>query len=948
MATVRFDKFELDLDTGRLTCRGISRRLENQPRRVLSHLIAQRNRLVSREELIKLLWPDQIHGDFDHRLDKVLAKMRVSLNDQAANPKFVETLRGRGFQFIGKVESPEAIPPLVPSSAIEVDAPTRGLAGHSSPEIQIKHSEPDLLPQVAPMRSRWPRVVLLGATAVASIILVSLRYMHSEKALPATPTFTASLTSSVLVLGLKPATDGAQSPWISEAMTMWLADAIETGNKLHVVSGKNADAEEYVRSVANTGMPRSTLSEIRSLTGADLVIFGTYEVKSLPSGPIWHIELWAQSTHNPDSIQQANASGLEEDGPNVIKEAQGALAAKHGFATGADKNPGLLQAPLPTSSAAARLYMEGLLAMARFDPLEASGLLTQAVELQPDYAYTHVLLAEAWTDLGNRQKATQEYELALRNSQGMSPRQQAELWALRCRISGDWTTVANVYTDLLRQYPGNAGYMLKIAWARIVMGRGKEALSMLSAGPASGSHDRHAAQFALARSAAEANLSQFDGQLTDATLAQQSAETTEQPLVAAKALVEEGHAHFALGQWNAAEDAWQKASGIFSLFNDRRDLASDLYEQSRLAWVKREPAEAKRLLEKSIELSEGFENDPDRAAAYAFLGVVRMYSDVDPQGETKVVEDLFAKANHIYPQIGNIAGQGMVFGFAGDFAMCQSQYVKAHENYVNALDLSQRADDRSAVAGRLLDLGIVASELADNTAAKSWYTQSIAAYRALGQQDRAALAQNRLANVLFREGDVDQAILLSRRSLETMTAIGYTDNGVMEDLARFEMERNPSEAEKLARQSLNASTDKVDPRALSGRYMVLAEAELSENKLQDAKNSIHHAFELKPVLGDRVEASEMLWARAEIWRRCGQLGDAKVDLRRALAISQRYGSKRYEMPVRLALAEVDLQSHSTNAYAEMKLVQSECQKLGYLLYAREATTELASAGAPPR
>jgi len=280
--------------------------------------------------------------------------------------------------------------------------------------------------------------------------------------------------------------------------------------------------------------------------------------------------------------------------------------------------------------------------------------------------------------------------------------------------------------------------------------------------------------------------------------------------------------------------------------------------------------------------------------------------------------------------------------------MCQAQYGKAYGNYVKALDLSQRADDRSAVAGRLLDLGIVASELADNTAAKSWYTQSIAAYRALGQQDRAALAQNRLANVLFWEGDVDQAILLSRRSLETMTAIGYTDNGVMEDLARFEMERNPSEAEKLARQSLNASTDKVDPRALSGRYMVLAEAELSENKLQDAKNSINHAFELKPVLGDRVEASEMLWARAEIWRRCGQLGDAKVDLRRALAISQRYGSKRYEMPVRLALAEVDLQSHSTNAYAEMKLVQSECQKLGYLLYAREATTELASAGAPPR
>jgi tetratricopeptide (TPR) repeat protein len=549
-------------------------------------------------------------------------------------------------------------------------------------------------------------------------------------------------------------------------------------------------------------------------------------------------------------------------------------------------------------------------------------------------------------DLGNRQKATQEYSIALRNAQQMSPRQQTELWALRCGILGDWDTVANVYTDLSLQYPGYPEYTLKIARARIAMGRGKEALRVLSAGADRGSTDRTAAQFALARSAAEARISQFDRQLADAALARQSAEATGQRLVAAKALVEEGNAHLALGHWSAAESDWQRAFVIFSLYNDRRGLAKTLYGQGRLAWLRREPSEARRLLEKSVELSEGFESDPDRAAAIAFQGVVYLYSDFDPHGETKVVEDLFAKANRIYTQTGDIAGQGIVRGLAGDLAICQSQYKKAYDEYAKALELSRQAEDGSAVAGRMLDLGIAASELGENSSAKDWYTQSVAAYRALGQQDRAALAQNRLANLLFREGDVDRAILLSGQSLSTLTAIGYTDNGVIEDLARFEVERNPATAERLARQSLNASTDKVDPRGLAGRYMVLAEAQLANNKLQDAKISIDHAFALDPVLINGAEGTEMLWARAEVNLHEGRLAQAHADLARALSICKRYGSKRYEMPVRLALAEVDLQSHSADAPAELELVQRDCQNLGYLLFARKAATDLKSVEVP--
>ena len=99
---VRFGVFEMDLEAGQLRKNGRRVPLQEQPFRVLALLLKKPGRVVTREELQEKVWPDT-HVDFDHSLNTAINKIREAIGDSAANPRFVETLPGRGYKFLAPV-----------------------------------------------------------------------------------------------------------------------------------------------------------------------------------------------------------------------------------------------------------------------------------------------------------------------------------------------------------------------------------------------------------------------------------------------------------------------------------------------------------------------------------------------------------------------------------------------------------------------------------------------------------------------------------------------------------------------------------------------------------------------------------------------------------------------------------------------------------------------------
>lgn len=66
-------------------------------------LASRSGRIVTREELRRLLWPDGVHVDHERGLNHCLNRVRRVLNDDAQTPRFIETLPRQGYRFLAEV-----------------------------------------------------------------------------------------------------------------------------------------------------------------------------------------------------------------------------------------------------------------------------------------------------------------------------------------------------------------------------------------------------------------------------------------------------------------------------------------------------------------------------------------------------------------------------------------------------------------------------------------------------------------------------------------------------------------------------------------------------------------------------------------------------------------------------------------------------------------------------
>src|SRR6266851_9812616 len=105
MGHSRHSTGEVEVDLGRYELRRFGRRIkiEKKPMELLIFLLGRREQMVSREEIVKKLWRSDLFIDTDRNLNNIVRKIRTALGDDSAKPRFVETVVGKGYRFIGPV-----------------------------------------------------------------------------------------------------------------------------------------------------------------------------------------------------------------------------------------------------------------------------------------------------------------------------------------------------------------------------------------------------------------------------------------------------------------------------------------------------------------------------------------------------------------------------------------------------------------------------------------------------------------------------------------------------------------------------------------------------------------------------------------------------------------------------------------------------------------------------
>ncbi len=109
---MRFGSFELDLSSGELRRDGVLLKLQPQPARVLVLLVSRPGDVIARNELAEKVWGSETFVDFERGLNFAIRQIRATLEDDADQPRYVETVPKRGYRFIAPLEQAPSEPPV--------------------------------------------------------------------------------------------------------------------------------------------------------------------------------------------------------------------------------------------------------------------------------------------------------------------------------------------------------------------------------------------------------------------------------------------------------------------------------------------------------------------------------------------------------------------------------------------------------------------------------------------------------------------------------------------------------------------------------------------------------------------------------------------------------------------------------------------------------------------
>src|SRR5262245_17174214 len=96
---------------------------------VLRHLVEHAHRLVTKDDLLAMVWRDAIVSDA--AVASCIRDLRKALGDSSDRPRYIETVHRRGFRFIGPTTGRTIVPSAEVSPAPRPSSKTRSRVGRS-------------------------------------------------------------------------------------------------------------------------------------------------------------------------------------------------------------------------------------------------------------------------------------------------------------------------------------------------------------------------------------------------------------------------------------------------------------------------------------------------------------------------------------------------------------------------------------------------------------------------------------------------------------------------------------------------------------------------------------------------------------------------------------------------------------------------------------------------
>jgi DNA-binding winged helix-turn-helix (wHTH) protein/Flp pilus assembly protein TadD len=199
---------------------------------VLALLLERPGQVVTRDEIRQKLWSADTFVEFDDGLNSAIKKLRVALSDSADNPRFIETVPRRGYRFVAPVDFPSAAMPAVP--ALSEPDPTVRISQGTADQVIVASRTRVVVEQMPPRRRWfWPAMgaailLVVGGFYVALVLRRSSAAKLTEKDTIVLADFANTTGEAVFDGTLKQAlsVELGQSPFLNVASDLKVNDTL--------------------------------------------------------------------------------------------------------------------------------------------------------------------------------------------------------------------------------------------------------------------------------------------------------------------------------------------------------------------------------------------------------------------------------------------------------------------------------------------------------------------------------------------------------------------------------------------------------------------------------------------------------------------------------------------------------------------------------------------------
>jgi DNA-binding winged helix-turn-helix (wHTH) protein/tetratricopeptide (TPR) repeat protein len=874
----RFGSFELDAAEHRLTSGGAPVALTSRAFDTLVMLVRHRGRLVTRDELIAAVWGDAIVEEGN--LHWTISMVRRALAGGPGGP-WIETVRGRGYRFIGPVE---VLPD--PDTTVETTEPLADPG--PAPEAL-----PERLPATLPPR-RWRPWLAVG---VAVLLLALVAWTVASR---------HETAGRLAVVGFRDLSPRGADRWVGTALAEMLTAELARSGRLRLIPSDDVAGMRRDLGLRLDGpMGRGELHQVRQRLGSEWVIVGSY-LRLAGQDPPLRVDVLLRHTGTGETLAAVSRRGRETELFTLAEALAGDLRqalGEPGEASGIARPGG---AVMPESTAAQKLYAEGLDRLRRRDARGAAERLRAAVGVDPGFPGAWLALANAYELLGFERQAEDASLQALQRSGGLPERQRLATEATYLRIARRMPEAVERLRSLYELSGHGFEEGLDLADTLTQARQSLEVPLLLADLHRRHPETRDDARLALLEAEALHAIEEYEASLAATDRAVAAARRQGMTEIEIRALRQR-----ALGRVRAGTAAaCEPALADVALARRKAQASGDRLLQANV--LQTLGAVLAHCRPEDVAARERPEQES-----------IALYREIGALGWTSSL--LYNLGNNRLEEGDLIAADRLM---REAYTTCQSYGTNCDGRFLHPMGANRLHRGELAEARRMLEEGLRINRLA-------------------GNRRRTAEAQSFLPDVAAWSGDLEQAVAVQREVFALRKEIGAPEGiaWAHSDSALWLAEAGHGpEARVHARQAVAMAAEHDSPSLDACAHAGLAFAHLASGDLGAADQESARAFaRLQPPLSPF--ASFLVWrVRARVLLARGELDTAEAVIDQGLRLARRSGFVTYELEARLFRAQLTLARGRVAEARQLAAdLAAEAQAKGILLIARRSAAVAAQA-----